>query len=171
MAATQLNIDGSVDLNSEGRFTLPFPLSLTEFGVYFGPFEVSERDAHFTVFAEPSSFAPFSVCPPLVSSPRQTLNLWTAIISSICERSSPSECVQPLDSHMCFQNSQELRASLKITVPLLWRMCVILQVLQRTAKRRGCLLSYSQAEPGRKLTQPSPCLIAEPFIGSGDPIP
>ena len=29
-------------------------------------------------------------------------------------------------------------------------------------KRRGCLLSYSQAEPGRDLSQPSPRLIAEP---------
>ena len=34
--------------------------------------------------------------------------------------------------------------------------------VQRSAKRRGCLLSYSQAEPGRELTQPSPCLLAEP---------
>ena len=34
--------------------------------------------------------------------------------------------------------------------------------LQRSAKRRGCLLSYSQAEPGRELTQPSPRLLAEP---------
>ena len=31
-----------------------------------------------------------------------------------------------------------------------------------SAKRRGCLLSYSQAEPGRELTQPSPRLLAEP---------
>ena len=29
-------------------------------------------------------------------------------------------------------------------------------------KRRGCLLSYSQAEPGRELTQPSPHILAEP---------
>ena len=36
--------------------------------------------------------------------------------------------------------------------------------LQRSAKRRGCLLSYSQAEPGRELTQPSPRLLAEPCI-------
>ena len=36
------------------------------------------------------------------------------------------------------------------------------QPLQRSAKRRGCLLSYSQAEPGRELTQPSPRLLAEP---------
>ena len=28
--------------------------------------------------------------------------------------------------------------------------------VQRSAKRRGCLLGYSQAEPGRELTQPSP---------------
>ena len=34
--------------------------------------------------------------------------------------------------------------------------------VQRSAKRRGCLLSYSQAEPGRALTQPSPRLLAEP---------
>ena len=34
--------------------------------------------------------------------------------------------------------------------------------LQRSAKRRGCLLSYSQAEPRRELTQPSPRLLAEP---------
>ena len=29
-------------------------------------------------------------------------------------------------------------------------------------KRRSCLISYSQAEPGRELTQPSPHLLAEP---------
>ena len=29
-------------------------------------------------------------------------------------------------------------------------------------KKRGSLLSYSQAEPGRELTQPSPSLLAEP---------
>ena len=34
--------------------------------------------------------------------------------------------------------------------------------VQRSAKRRGCLISYSQAEPGRDLTQPSSCLLAEP---------
>ena len=34
--------------------------------------------------------------------------------------------------------------------------------LQRWAKRRGCLLSYSQTEPGRELPQPSPRLVAEP---------
>ena len=34
--------------------------------------------------------------------------------------------------------------------------------VQRSAKRRGCLLSYSQAEPGRESTQPSPRLLAEP---------
>ena len=32
----------------------------------------------------------------------------------------------------------------------------------RSAKRRGCLLSYSQAEQGKELTQPSPRLLAEP---------
>ena len=48
--------------------------------------------------------------------------------------------------------------------------------LQRSAKRRGCLLSYSQAEPGRELTQPSPCLLAEPCmtsalrVGQNDPM-
>ena len=36
--------------------------------------------------------------------------------------------------------------------------------LQGSAKRRACLLSYSQAEPGRELTQPSPRLLAEPCI-------
>ena len=34
-------------------------------------------------------------------------------------------------------------------------------IVQRWAKRRGCLLSYSQAEPGR---EPSPRLLAEPCI-------
>ena len=34
--------------------------------------------------------------------------------------------------------------------------------VQRLAKRRGCLLSYSQAEPGRELTQPRKHLLAEP---------
>ena len=34
-------------------------------------------------------------------------------------------------------------------------------------KRRGCLLSYSQSEPGRELTQPSPRLSAEPCTVQG----
>ena len=34
--------------------------------------------------------------------------------------------------------------------------------VQRSAKRWGCLLSYSQAEPGRELTQPRKHLLAEP---------
>ena len=34
--------------------------------------------------------------------------------------------------------------------------------VQGSAKRHGCLLSYSQAEPGRELMQPSPRLLAEP---------
>ena len=34
--------------------------------------------------------------------------------------------------------------------------------VQGSAKRWGCLLSYSQAEPGRELTQPSYRLLAEP---------
>ena len=34
--------------------------------------------------------------------------------------------------------------------------------VQRSAKRRGCLLSYSQAEPERELTQPRKHLLAEP---------
>ena len=34
--------------------------------------------------------------------------------------------------------------------------------IQRSAKRRGCLPSYSQAEPIRELTQSSPRLLAEP---------
>ena len=34
--------------------------------------------------------------------------------------------------------------------------------VQRLAKRRGFLLSYSQAEPGRELTQPRTHLLAEP---------
>ena len=33
-------------------------------------------------------------------------------------------------------------------------------------KRRGCLLSYSRAEPGRELTQPRPRLLAEPCTSS-----
>ena len=32
------------------------------------------------------------------------------------------------------------------------------------AIRRGCLLSYSQAEPERELTQPSPRLLVDPCI-------
>ena len=42
-----------------------------------------------------------------------------------------------------------------------WRLT---DLIQRSAKRRGCLLTYSQAKPRRKLTQPSPRLIAEPCI-------
>ena len=40
----------------------------------------------------------------------------------------------------------------------------LIRLIQRSAKRRGCLLSYSQAEPGRELTQPSLRLLAEPRI-------
>ena len=36
------------------------------------------------------------------------------------------------------------------------------KAVQRLAKRYGCLLSYSQAELGRELTQPCPRLLAEP---------
>ena len=40
-----------------------------------------------------------------------------------------------------------------------------LMSVQRPAKRRGCLLSYSQAEPGRELSNlASPRLLAEPCI-------
>ena len=35
-------------------------------------------------------------------------------------------------------------------------------LLQSSAKRHGCLLSFSQAEPGRELTQHSPRLLTEP---------
>ena len=36
------------------------------------------------------------------------------------------------------------------------------QRIQRSAKRRGCLLSYSQTEPGRELTQPRKHLLPSP---------
>ena len=36
--------------------------------------------------------------------------------------------------------------------------------IQRSGKRCGCLLSYSQAEPGRALTQPRKHLLAEPCM-------
>ena len=39
---------------------------------------------------------------------------------------------------------------------------ILPKALQGSAKRRGCLLSYSQAEPGRDLTQPRKHLLAEP---------
>ena len=38
--------------------------------------------------------------------------------------------------------------------------------VKRSAKRRGSLLSYSQAEPRRELTQPRKHLFAEPCTGS-----
>ena len=38
---------------------------------------------------------------------------------------------------------------------------ILMSGLQRSAKRRGCLLSYSQAEPGRELTQPRKHLLAK----------
>ena len=51
-------------------------------------------------------------------------------------------------------------------VPTTWKARIAFTrwsgLLQRSAKRRGCLLSYSQAEPGRELTQPSLRLLAEP---------
>ena len=43
-----------------------------------------------------------------------------------------------------------------------------LHAVQRSEKRRTCLLSYSQAEPGRELTQPSPRFLAEPCTFSSD---
>ena len=45
------------------------------------------------------------------------------------------------------------------------------QNIQRSAKRRGCLLSYSQSEPGRELTQPSPRPLAEPCTSFLPPSP
>ena len=42
------------------------------------------------------------------------------------------------------------------------REAALLINIQGSAKRRCCLLSYSQAEPGKELTQPSPRLLAEP---------
>ena len=51
-----------------------------------------------------------------------------------------------------------------------WVYDGLVNQVQRSAKRRGCLLSYSQAEPGRELTKPSPRLLAEPCrIGQSDP--
>ena len=38
------------------------------------------------------------------------------------------------------------------------------QFVQRSAKRRGCLLSYGKAEAGRELTQPRKYLLAEPCM-------
>ena len=43
----------------------------------------------------------------------------------------------------CLEHSRNLGSTLLATA------------VQGSAKRRGCLLSYSQAEPGRELTQPS----------------
>ena len=37
-----------------------------------------------------------------------------------------------------------------------------IEIVQRLAKRRGCLLSYGQAEPGIELTPPRKRLLAEP---------
>ena len=54
-------------------------------------------------------------------------------------------------------------SNLAIFIPVasavIWHVC---ERVKRLAKRWGCLLSYSQAEPGRELTQPSPHLLAEP---------
>ena len=59
------------------------------------------------------------------------------------------------------------RLALLLPLGLTESSCCILVsevTVQRSAKRRGCLLSYSQAEPGRELTQPSPRLLAEPSM-------
>ena len=50
----------------------------------------------------------------------------------------------------------------RIGISVLPFICHFNSLLQRSAKRRGCLLSYSQAEPGRESTEPSPRLLVEP---------
>ena len=47
------------------------------------------------------------------------------------------------------------------TAPIVWAICYLSTEI---GKKCGCLLLYSQAEPGRELTQPSPSLLAEPCI-------
>ena len=67
MVAAQLSIDDSVDPKVREQLILPFPLNLTEFGVYFGPFEVTQmRISQCLLPHPPSSFAPSLFALPLV---------------------------------------------------------------------------------------------------------
>ena len=59
-------------------------------------------------------------------------------------------------------NTKEIEKLSRDELGLSQSVHFVIPSLQRSALRRGCLLSYSQAEPGRKLTQPSPRLLAEP---------
>ena len=61
-------------------------------------------------------------------------------------------------------DGQSKQLCIKEKKMIVWSMRKMLAgiSLHRSTKRCGCLLSYSQAEPGRELTQPSPRLLAEP---------
>ena len=63
-------------------------------------------------------------------------------------------CVMHRMEEVPKQNVDEFHPNVKF-----WISC---PVVQRSTKRRGCLQSYSQAEPGRELTQPRRHLFAEP---------
>ena len=66
------------------------------------------------------------------------------------------------------QVRSNLNAEIKSSGNFWYKNCMKCdKFVQGSAKRRACLLSYSQAEPGRELTQPSPRLLAEP-CGSGE---
>ena len=56
------------------------------------------------------------------------------------------------------------RVEKKVLIPVLQGRTNVFSSfhVQRSAKRRSCLLCYSQAEPGRELTQPRKHLLAEP---------
>ena len=58
------------------------------------------------------------------------------------------------ESPSLFKDCAPLIACEEERVPILGPLLILLAALivQRSAKRRGCLLSYSQAEPGRELT-------------------
>ena len=55
------------------------------------------------------------------------------------------------------------RVEKKVLIPVLQGRTNVFSSfhVQRSAKRRSCLLCYRQAEPGREFKQPSPRLLAE----------
>ena len=58
------------------------------------------------------------------------------------------------------------RVEKKVLIPVLQGRTNVFSSfhVQRSAKRRSCLLCYRQAEPGREFKQPSPRLLAKPCI-------
>ena len=89
-----------------------------------------------------------------------TWHLWTRITHSFSNFDSRPVNVSSVLRHLCKVNNLVVIIDFWLVISLEIYFAIL--KVQRSAKRRGCLLSYSQAQPGRELTQPSPCLLAKP---------